>query len=126
MKGNHLLALLIFLGSICPQSDIEEAYKMPHLLMHYWQSHAEISFLEFLSLHYHQNSTHKKEDIAHHEKLPLQTSDAHSHLLAFVFIGFSWSYHLSNDTIEYPASFFSFEEDYSYLRICTLLQPPRA
>lgn len=50
-------AILLFLGSLFPFSDIEEVFKLPALLKHY-QEHKEraagedFSFLDFLTLHY--------------------------------------------------------------------------
>ena len=50
-------AVLLFLGSLFPFSDVEEVFKLPALLKHY-QEHKEragvedFSFLDFLALHY--------------------------------------------------------------------------
>ncbi|OIN60380.1 hypothetical protein [Arsenicibacter rosenii] len=59
-----LLGILMLAGSLFPQTDVEEVYKLPGLVSHY-QFHKRISgpefdFWQFLDLHYNPDSPHAK------------------------------------------------------------------
>ncbi|MEZ0608509.1 hypothetical protein ACAW74_08335 [Fibrella sp. WM1] len=58
------LGLLILAGSLFPQTDVEEVYKIPGLLAHY-QVHKQAAgrdfdFWQFLDMHYNPSSEHAK------------------------------------------------------------------
>jgi hypothetical protein len=80
------LIFWICIGTLFPKTDWEEASKIPLLFLHHQQKHADLSFFEFLKLHYGENqNTHQDEE---HEKLPMQK---HSHLcqnISFICVNF--------------------------------------
>lgn len=67
-------AILLFMGSLFPYSDMEEVFKLPALLKHY-QEHKEratageeFNFMDFLTLHYLDANHSNTED---HDVLPM-------------------------------------------------------
>jgi hypothetical protein len=75
------LSLYFFAGSLMPGSDWDELPKIANLIEHFQEhqnlSEVEISFSEFLFLHYASNSEHPKEGDG---KLPFQ------HTCSFTFM----------------------------------------
>ncbi|MCU0444132.1 MAG: hypothetical protein MUE85_04385 [Microscillaceae bacterium] len=118
-----LLAKLLFLGSLFPQSDIEELYKIPFLVQHYQSEHADLSFWDFLKIHYLNNhsASHSDQD---HEKLPLQK---HNHNLCVPFHFVVPHYELPTLSIKpfYPEFKAVYTQNYSFLRDKSLHQPPK-
>jgi len=77
------ICVLIFLGSLIPNSDYEELFKVNELLKHYKEhkeGNSKLSFIDFLAEHYTENSTHK--NAPEHSKLPF----FHHDFANFVFI----------------------------------------
>jgi hypothetical protein len=71
-----LFSAIIFVESAFPRMDFSDLISMPVLFRHF-QKHKvespEISFVQFLSLHY-GDSEHAYEDSKNHEKLPFSKS----------------------------------------------------
>lgn len=93
-----LLSVYIFAGSLMPGSDWDELPKIANLIEHFQEhqelSAGEISFFEFLFLHYASNSEHPKETDG---KLPFQ------HNCSFTFMAIIPSIEFSITTsTEYP------------------------
>jgi hypothetical protein len=120
------MGLLLLAGSLFPQTDVEEVYKIPGLYGHY-QLHKKAAgprfdFWQFLAMHYSADSKHAKTP---HKgvQIPL-----YNHLSAgFVFV-------LTRPTLlplaqsgvllsQKPA--FGYHNGYSFLRAYPLLQPPQ-
>jgi hypothetical protein len=81
----RFFAVWLFLGSLFPQTDLEELCKVPLLLVHYQTAHADMSFMTYLQTHYSEDATHS--DCAH-DTLPMQ-KHAHAPLsLLFVPLAF--------------------------------------
>ncbi|RYF45757.1 MAG: hypothetical protein EOO39_50745, partial [Cytophagaceae bacterium] len=58
------LGTIMLLGSLFPQTDVEEVYKIPGLIVHY-QLHkksagSDFDFWQFLDMHYDASSKHAK------------------------------------------------------------------
>lgn len=77
----RFFAVWLFLGSLFPQTDLEELCKVPMLWIHYQTAHASESFVAYLQTHYSEDATH--QDCAH-EGLPMQK---HAHApLSLLFV----------------------------------------
>lgn len=121
-----LLGLLMLAGSLFPQTDVEEVYKLPGLVAHY-QFHKQISgpdfdFWQFLDLHYNPDSPHAKTP---HKGVGIPF---YNHLsTGFVFI-LSFPQRvvraLTSITL-LPTVQFSYQNSYCFQRATTLLQPPQ-
>jgi hypothetical protein len=121
-----IMGLLMMAGSLFPQTDVEEVYKIPGLFGHYQLHKREagsgFDFWQFLDMHYSINSRHNKTP---HKgvKIPL-----YNHLSAgFVFV-------LTKPTLvpgALPAEIlaqetqFQYANVYQFLRAYPLLQPPQ-
>ncbi|UHG94659.1 hypothetical protein [Spirosoma oryzicola] len=122
------LGILLLVGSLFPQTDVEEVYKIPGLLAHY-QLHKKTAprgfdFWQFLDMHYNASSQHAKLP---HEgvKIPL-----YNHLSAgFVFTLTPFQPQRIPaelvSLIPWPQVHFSYENLYSFLNISFLFQPPQ-
>lgn len=120
-----LLSFLLLAGSLFPQTDVEEIYKIPQLLTHYHEHQKsagpDFSFIDFLILHYSLSSDHAQTP--HSEaNLPM-----YSHLctgLAFVLpnqpcLLFIYALPLS------PQYSSHYQKEYSCLFSFSILQPPQ-
>jgi len=113
-------------GSLFPQTDVEEVYKLPGLIEHY-QLHKKAAgdgfdFWQFLDLHYNTASKHAKTP---HKgvKLPM-----YNHLSAgFIFIltPLQWRPDLLSGLVLLLPVRFAYENQYSFLQAPFLFQPPR-
>ncbi|GAB3974513.1 hypothetical protein GCM10028806_30350 [Spirosoma terrae] len=122
------LGILLFVGSLFPQTDVEEVFKLPYLLAHY-QTHkltasADFTFWQFLDMHYNASSRHAKQP---HEgvKIPL-----YNHLsTGFIFtLTQPQPRHIPSmleELIPWPQVNFAYENLYSYQTISFLFQPPQ-
>ncbi|GAB4044030.1 hypothetical protein [Spirosoma litoris] len=120
------LGILLFVGSLFPQTDVEEVYKIPGLIAHY-QLHKKAAgsgfdIWQFLELHYNASSKHAKTP---HKgvKIPL-----YNHLsTGFVFV-LTQPHRLPAELavlIPWPQVHFSYENLYSFLTATLLFQPPQ-
>jgi hypothetical protein len=61
---SFLLSLVLFLGSLFPQTDVEEVFKIPQLVPHYLEHKQtvtiEFTFIDFLVMHYSMDSDHAR------------------------------------------------------------------
>ncbi len=120
-----LLSLLLFLGSLFPHTDVEEVYKIPHLIAHYQQhkaaAGADLGFWDFLVLHYSPDSEHAKTP---HQgvKIPM-----YNHLLpGLVFIVTLPVVFSLLRAVSLPAPRVApYRNTYAYLFSFSLLQPPQ-
>lgn len=113
-------------GSLFPQTDVEEVYKLPGLIEHY-QLHKKAAgdgfdFWQFLDIHYNTASKHAKTP---HKgvKLPM-----YNHLSAgFVFIltQLQWRPAIPSGLVLLLPVRFAYENLYSFLQAPFLFQPPR-
>ena len=78
------LVALFSLGSLFPGTDVEEAFKLPALVMHYGQhleeNPADSSFLSFLGQHYGPEAGAKHAGQGHdneHDQLPMVKHGVH-------------------------------------------------
>ena len=120
------LGLLMLAGSLFPNSDVEEVYKIPGLIAHY-QLHkkaagTDFDFFQFLELHYTMGSKHAKTP---HKgvKLPM-----YNHLaICYVFVLTKPQFIPSAiSTLLWRAKqIFVYQNTYCLLRSVSLLQPPR-
>jgi hypothetical protein len=69
----RFFAFFILIGSFLPNSDLHELSKISFLIQHYQghqdKSQGQLSFLEFLKMHY-RDARHMKSE--NHERLPLK------------------------------------------------------
>ncbi|TAH29308.1 MAG: hypothetical protein EAZ06_07270 [Cytophagales bacterium] len=117
-------ALWLFLGSLFPKTDMEELCKVPILFQHYINEHADLSFWQYLKMHYSENSTH--QDVGNeHSQLPMQN---HSHFCAhFLFTDFRFSYSLLNQICWLKNTHYNFfwQNNYRFYLESSLYSPPK-
>lgn len=113
-------------GSLFPQTDVEEVFKIPGLVSHY-QTHkqaanTDFDFWQFLDLHY--NTASKHAHMPHQgTKLPM-----YNHLsVGFVFIisQLNWLPTVCLGLILRLPAQFSYENSYSFQSASWLFQPPQ-
>ncbi|RRB02765.1 hypothetical protein [Larkinella rosea] len=121
-----LLGVLMLAGSLFPQTDVEEVYKLPGLLSHY-QLHRQTAgddfdFWQFLQLHYSSTSEHAKTP---HKGVKLPMYNHLSTGFVFVLNEPQWR------PIELPvfvpirSDRFFYQNLYSFQASIALFQPPR-
>lgn len=122
------LGIIMLLGSLFPQTDVEEVYKIPGLIVHY-QLHkksagSDFDFWQFLDMHYDASSKHAK--LPHKGvKIPL-----YNHLSAgFVFTLSPFQPQAVPTElvtlIPWPQVHFSYENLYAYQNPSFFFQPPQ-
>lgn len=122
-----LLALYMLLGSLFPGSDFSQLSRIPSLLDHFSQhrelaaqSDEQLSFLEFIQIHFYQTSKHADVPGEHdHQNLPLQTISVH---LDFTYYSFSLPEICCPDLGVEPI--FTYQAPEGSNHASTLLQPP--
>lgn len=98
--------------------------KMPSLVAHY-QHHIndeneQISFMDFLVLHYGQNSSHKQSE--NHDDLPLFTnSGAYLAFISTVSLNHEFT-PVQNGSIQLNSAY---SENYSFVKLTSIFQPPQ-
>jgi len=121
-KIAFFFAAWLFLGSLFPQTDLEEACKVPFLLLHHQTEHAELSFLDYLQLHYGEDAN---QNCPVHDSLPMH---AHTHsLTSILFVHFDFSYNLPLPAVvHFSEPFNGFWQDlYQFQPDNTLFSPPK-
>lgn len=123
---SFFLGILLLAGSLFPQTDVEEVYKVPGLIAHYQlhkQSAADdFDFWQFLEMHYSPSSQHAQTS---HKgvKIPL-----YNHLsTGFVFV-LNQPQLLPHELavlIPWPQLHFTYQNLYSFQATTLLFQPPR-
>ncbi|PRY41988.1 hypothetical protein CLV58_105190 [Spirosoma oryzae] len=122
------LGLLLLVGSLFPQTDVEEVYKIPGLVSHY-QLHKQsagqdFDFWQFLDMHYNASSTHAK--LPHDGvKIPL-----YNHLsLGFVFtLPMAPKQEIVSEpavVMHWPQVYSAYQNLYAYQNTSFLFQPPQ-
>lgn len=120
------LSILMFMGSLFPQTDIEEVYKIPGLLTHFQEHRAklqpDLSFLGFLKMHYSPGSEHAKTPHPH-TKIPF-----YNHLSAgFLFVISEFKAALEKPLVAIFSCdhHFQYLNAYAYQTYVSLLRPPQ-
>jgi hypothetical protein len=116
--------LLAMLANAVKPDLLMQLAKMPSLIAHY-QHHIndeneQISFFDFLVLHYGQNSSHKQAE--NHDDLPLFNNSGAC--LAFIStVSLSHEFRLiQNGTIQLNSPY---SENYSFVKLTSIFQPPQ-
>lgn len=120
-----LLAGLILGSSLLPGFGFDQSTKLVDLLQHYTkhrQESPELSFLDFMEMHYGVNSEHQKHPNHSHHNLP-----AVGHALsAFAPVPLPLLVLVSLSVLLLAqAACFRYANLYSYLRVSSLIYPPR-
>ena len=120
------LGILMFTGSLFPQTDVEEVFKIPGLVVHYQfhkrQAGASFDIWQFLDMHYNSSSEHAKTP---HEgvKIPL-----YNHLsTGFVFV-VTHPQRLPIQEVlvaQEARACFTYQNLYSFQATSPLLHPPQ-
>jgi hypothetical protein len=118
----RFFAVWLFLGSLFPQTDLEELCKVPMLWIHYQTEHAELSVSAYLQLHY---SSEVGEDCPAHDSLPMQ-KHAHAPLSLF-FVPFEAPFFLPAPLLHAEAvAFVAFRQaHYRFQPENALFSPPK-
>lgn len=123
-----LLSLVIFVGSLFPKADALQLAKIGELVKHYKEHknswNENISFLEFLAMHYSTASKHLKTAKHSHSNLP--NLDSHSTATLFE-PTFNKKIVLHFDAIfkVFSEPNFVWKNFYSFSIVQTLFNPPR-
>jgi hypothetical protein len=120
-----VLAGLMLGSSLLPGFSIDQSAKWVELVQHYKehrQADAQLSFMDFLAMHYGANSEHQKHPNHSHHNLPTV-----GHVVP-VFSPNSVRLHFSSAIgviLSNKADFFSKANLYSFLAVFSLINPPR-
>ncbi|MES2780685.1 MAG: hypothetical protein V4651_12395 [Bacteroidota bacterium] len=120
----YIAICIAVLTAILPGQGISELHKIPALIHHYKHhqetpGHGQLSFSDFLAMHYNQNSAHKQEE--DHEDLPL----FHTCCVNILFVSETIQIVL-NATISEPSlQPKEVKNEYNYSLHHTIFQPPR-
>ncbi|AKD56191.1 hypothetical protein [Spirosoma radiotolerans] len=120
-----VLAGLILGSSLLPGFSIDQSAKWVELMQHYEQhraSDAQLSFMDFLAMHYGANSEHQKHPKHSHQNLPTG-----GHTIP-VFSPNSVRLHFSSAVgaiLANKTAFFRKADLYSFLSVFSLINPPR-
>ncbi|GAB4051613.1 hypothetical protein [Spirosoma litoris] len=120
-----LLAGLILGNSLLPGFGIEQSTKLVELIQHYKhhiESDHNLSFIDFMAMHYGENSAHQKHPNHSHHNLP-----STGHMIT----GFTINYLQLTSRAYLPAVLSSqtvlsrYTNLYSFLSVFSLINPPR-
>ncbi|MDJ1497568.1 hypothetical protein QNI19_31805 [Cytophagaceae bacterium DM2B3-1] len=122
-----LLTFVFFAGSLFPFTDVEEAFKIPNLISHYFElkesTPEDLSAWEFLQLHYGLGSSHAK---SHHTETDHSLPMFHSHCLGLTFVMPRFLTFPEIQSIALKNYTYSFYQNtYAYLFSISVLRPPR-
>ena len=122
------LGLLFLAGSLFPQTDVEEVYKIPGLLTHY-QFHKktggrDFDFWQFMDMHYNASSQHAKQPHKGVE-IPLYNHLSTGFVFTLTVFQFQRNAVPLVTLIPWPQVHFAYENLYAYQNTTFLFQPPR-
>ncbi|ADB39546.1 hypothetical protein [Spirosoma linguale] len=120
------LGMLMLAGSLFPQTDVEEVYKLPGLVSHY-KLHKQAAgdgfdFWQFLELHYNIASKHAKTP---HKGVKLPMYNHLSSGFVFILTYLQWRPDVAAGLLILLPVRFSYENLYSFQVNSPLFQPPR-
>ena len=120
----HIAIFIVVAASFLPGQGFAELHKIPQLIGHYKQHKQEagnqqLSFGQFLIMHYGDSSSHKQEE--NHDDLPL----FHSCCVSFLFIAEKTELTLLIDNAEPILLTSEVKNEYNYNLHHTIFQPPR-
>ena len=116
-------ALWLFLGSLFPQTDLEELCKVPMLWFHYQTEHAELSFVAYLRLHYGEAA--EENDCPVHDSLPMQKHAHTCQSILFIPLGVSFTLPAPVSWTETVAFEVFRQDDYRFQPENLLYSPPK-
>lgn len=121
-----VLASLVLGSSLLPGFGVDQSAKLVDLMQHYREhrkADSTLSFLAFMEMHYGVNAEHQKHPNHSHHNLP---SAGHT---VSVFTPTPLSLlHVSDQSILLltRSACFRYANLYSFLSVCSLINPPRA
>ena len=120
-----LLACLMMGSSLLPGFGVEQSTKLVELIQHY-NEHASdepgLSFVDFMVMHYGENSEHQKHPNHSHQNLPSAGHAVPAFAPTAVRLGVS---SLESVVLLSKTAFFRYTNLYSFLAISSLINPPR-
>jgi hypothetical protein len=123
-----LLSILILTGSLFPKIDALQLAKVGELVKHYQEHknawHENITFLDFLAMHYSATSKHTKTAKHSHSNLPNLDSHSTVTMCAPTFKGITLFFEAIFKVFSEPN--FVWQNFYHFSIARTLLNPPRA
>jgi len=110
---------------LLPGFGIEQSAHLGDLVEHY-QAHkkldAQLSFVNFLKMHYGADSAHQKRPSHSHRNLPAHSHSVSNYLPAGLILAAPNSWRLSDQTKD---AFFWKADLYTFLAVFALINPPR-
>lgn len=120
-----VLACWILGGSLFPGLGIDQSAHLGDLVEHY-QEHkkldVQLSFVNFLKMHYGADSAHQKRPNHSHRNLPANSHSVSSYLPTALILAVPDSHRLGKQV---KAVFFWTVELYTFLAVFALIDPPR-
>ena len=120
-----LLAGLVLGSSLLPGFGIDQSTKLVKLIQHYQQhreTDTQLSFTDFMAMHYGENSEHQKHPNHSHHNLPAagHTVPAFTPNAVHLSVVFCASMLILRQSV-----FFRYTNLYSFLAVFSLINPPR-
>jgi uncharacterized protein YfbU (UPF0304 family) len=124
-----LLSMQILLGSLFPNVDTTQLAKIGELIKHYQEHVAtenqDLSFVDFLIMHYSSDSNHTKTAKHSHSNLP--HLDSHHVVIAYCEPVFKSIIPSSSNVLRsFPEPNFAWQNLYHFSLSQTLLNPPKS
>lgn len=120
-----LLACWILGGSLLPGFGIDQSAHFGDLMAHY-QEHkkldAQLSFTDFLRMHYGADAEHQKRPNHSHHNLPANSHSIPAYPLTSLRLGTPDLYRVGSQG---KSAFFWKDDLYAFLAVFTLINPPR-
>ena len=120
-----LLAVLMLGSNLLPGFRIDQSAKWVDLMQHYKehrQEDAQLSFMDFLAMHYGANSEHQKHPNHSHHNLPAAGNTVPVFSSNTIRIHFS---SVPGEGLSIKTAFFRRADLYSFLAVFSLINPPR-
>lgn len=120
------MGILMLAGSLFPQTDVEEVYKIPGMIAHYKvhkrDAGADFNFQQFLELHYSIASKHAQTP---HKGAELPMYNHLSSGFVFILAQLQWKPDERFEFIVLMPLRFAYQNLYSFQTASLLFQPPR-
>lgn len=120
-----LLAGLVLGSSLLPGFGVDQSTKLVELIQHYQQhrkTDTQLSFTDFMAMHYGENSEHQKHPNHSHHNLPATGHIVSAFTPTVVRLAVASG---ASVLILRQSAFFRYTNLYSFLAVFPLINPPR-
>ncbi|GAB3759818.1 hypothetical protein [Spirosoma pomorum] len=120
-----ILATQILVSSLLPGFSVDQSTKLVDLVQHYQQHRKTVpnlSFLDFIGMHYGSNSEHQKHPNHSHQKLPAVSHAAPAFTAPSVIL---LPVTIFAELLLAKTACFRYTNFYSFVSVSSLINPPR-